>query len=214
MNTISRTFAAALASNLVVSLAVAGGFYAGGEIGGATVPDLKGAVYQTMANSGYTSTTVSQNNGSGQAAVFGGQWVTSNFGWEASLVSLGSIRGRIAATNGTSTIFTSYRYSAGALTLAAMAGINVTPAGKIFFKVGAYDAGVTLYGPTSSVSTNSTGPMFSGGFSYKVMEHLVARVEVASYVGVRYPNFEFFTPTDNTTKNNITTLAGGVAYEF
>ena len=213
MNTTCRIFLT-FASNLVVSLAVAGGFYAGGEMGVSTVPDLKNTAFQTMVDSGYTTTTVSQNNGSGQAAIFGGQWVTDNFGWEASLASLGSIKGRIAATNGTSTIFTSYRYSAGALSLTAMGGVNVTPAGKIFFKAGAYGAGVTYDGPTSTVSASSAGPVLGGGFSYAVMKHVIARVEVADYIGVRYPNYEFFAPANSTTKTNIKVLAVGAAYEF
>jgi hypothetical protein len=214
MNTTTRIFAAALLSNFAVSLAAAGGFYAGGEMGVSTVPDLSGAAAQTMANSGYPTVTVSQNKGSGVAGIFGGQWVTDNFGWEAGLASLGYIRGRVAATNGTSTIFTSYRYSAGALSLAAMGGIDITADGKLFFKAGLFGAGVTYNGPTSTVSANSSGPMLSGGFSYRVMKHLSARVELANYIGVRFPNFEFFTPANNTTKSNITTLTVGAAYEF
>lgn len=214
MNTTARIFAAVLLSNLVVSVAAASGFYAGGEVGVSTVPDLSGAATQTMMNSGYPTVTVSQNKSSGVTRIFGGQWVTDNFGWEACLASLGLMRGRVAATNGTSTIFTSYRYSTGVLSLAAMGGINITPTGKLFFKAGLFGAGVTYNGPTSTVSTSSAGPMLSGGFSYRVMKHLSARVEVANYVGVRFPNYEFFTPANNTTKSNITTLTVGAAYEF
>lgn len=214
MNMTTRIFVAVLLSNLTVSLASAGGFYAGGEMGISTVPDLSGTASQTMVNSGYPTVTVSQNKGSGVVGIFGGQWVTDNFGWEAGLVSLGYIRGRVAATNGTSSIFTSYRYSTGALSLAAMAGIDIAPAGKLFFKAGLFDAGVTYNGPTSTVSTNSTGPLLGGGFSYRVMQHLSARAELAHYVGVQFPNFEFFTPTRSTTKSNITTLSVGAAYEF
>ncbi len=214
MNMTARIISAALLSNLLVFPATAGGFYAGGEVGVSTVPDLSGAAARTMANSGYPTVTVSQNKGSGVAGIFGGQWVTDNFGWEAGLASLGSIRGRVAATNGTSTLFTSYRYSTGALRLAAMGGIDITPAGKLFLKAGLFGAGVTYYGPTSMVSANSAGPFLGGGFSYRIMRHLSARVEVANYVGVRFPNFEFFTPANNTTRNNIATLSVGAAYEF
>jgi OmpA-like transmembrane domain len=214
MNTLPGILVALVASNLLVSIASASGFYAGAEFGGSSVPDMKGSAFRAMVNSGYSSTTVSQDTGSGQAAVFAGQWVTDNFGWEASLVSLGSIRGRIAANNGTSTIFTSYRYSAGAISLAAMGGINVAARGKIFFKAGAYGASVTYDGPTSTVTAHGAGPMIGGGFSYVVMKHLTARVEAANYIGVRYPNFEFFTPANSTTNTNVTTLSVGAAYEF
>lgn len=214
MNTATRIFSAVLLSNLIVLPATAGGFYAGGEVGVSTVPDLSGQAAQTMVNSGYPTVTVSQNKGSGVAGIFGGQWVTDNFGWEAGISGLGSIRGRVAATNGTSTIFTSYRYSTGALRVAAMGGIDIRPAGKLFFKAGLFGAGVTYNGPTSIVSASSAGPFLGGGFSYRIMQHLSARIEMANYVGVRFPNFEFFTPANNTTKSNITTLAVGAAYEF
>lgn len=214
MNTTTRIFLAALLSNLVVSAAAAGGFYAGGEVGVSTVPDMSDQVTQTMVNSGYPSVTVSQDKSSGMDRIFGGQWVTNNFGWEAALASLGSMKGRVAATNGSGTVFTSYRYSIGAVSLAAMGGIDITPTGKLFLKVGVFDAGVTYDGPTSNISKSSAGPMISGGFSYRIMKHLSARVEVANYVGIRFPNYEFFTSTNNTTKSNITTLAVGAAYEF
>ncbi len=214
MNAILKISLIALASNLVVSVAAAGGFYAGAEIGASTVPDMENSVAQTMIASGYPSVTVSQNKSGGLAAVFGGQWVTRSFGWEAGMVSFGSIKGRIAATNGTSTLFTSYRYSSGALSIAAMGGIAVASKGRIFFKAGVYGASATLEGPTSTVSTSSAGPVIGAGFSYDVIKHLVARVEVNNFVGVKYPNYEFFTPANSSTKTNITTLAIGAAYEF
>ena len=214
MNTTVRIFAAALLSNLAISLAAADGFYAGGEVGVSTVPDMRGAASQTMVNSGYPTATVSQNTGSGLAGIFGGQWVTNNFGWEANLASLGFIRGRVAATNGPSTVFTSYRYASGALSLAAMGGVDITPDAKLFFKLGLFDAAVTYDGPTSTVSANSTGPMFGGGLSYRIIKHLSVRGELVNYVGVRFPNYEYFTPTNITTKSNVTMLAIGAAYEF
>ncbi len=214
MNTTARIFAAALLSNLAISLAAADGFYAGGEVGVSTVPDMRGAAGQTMVNSGYPTVTVSQNTGSGLAGIFGGQWVTNNFGWEANLASLGFIRGRVAATNGPSTVFTSYRYASGALSLAAMGGVDITPDAKLFFKLGLFDAAVTYDGPTSTVSANSTGPMFGGGLSYRIIKHLSVRGELVNYVGVRFPNYEYFTPTNITTKSNVTMLAVGAAYEF
>lgn len=214
MNTTRKMILAAVASNLVTSVAMAGNFYAGAEVGGSTVPNLEGSVAQTMSASGYSSVTVSQNKSGGLAAIFAGQWVTSSFGWEAGLVGFSSIKGRVAATNGTSTIFPSYRYSSGALSFAAMGGIDVASKGKIFFKAGAYGASVTLDGPTSTVSTSSAGPVIGAGFSYDVIKHLVARVEVNNFVGVKYPNYEFFTPANSSTKTNITTLAIGAAYEF
>lgn len=214
MNSILKISLAALASNFAVSLASASGFYAGAEFGGSTVPNMEDSVSQTMVASGYPTVSVSQGKSSGQFAIFGGQWVTSGFGWEASAAGFGSMKGRVAATNGTGTIFTSYRYSAGALSVAAMGGINVAAKGKIFFKAGVYGASVSYEGPTSSVSKSSAGPLIGAGFSYDVMKHLTARVEIANYVGVRYPNYEFFTPANSDTRTNITTFAVGAAYVF
>lgn len=209
-----RIFALLLLSNLAASTAMAEGFYAGGAIGVSTVPDLGGTATQAMVNAGYPTVTVSQNKGSGGAGIFGGQWVTDNFGWEAGIAGLGTIRGSVAATNGTSTVFTSYRYSIGALSVAALGGIGISPAGKLYFKLGLFDAGVTYDGPTSNVSANSAGPLLGVGYTHRIMKHLSVRGEVDNYVGVRFPNYEFFTPTNNTTKSNITTLVVGAAYEF
>lgn len=214
MNTTARILIVVLASNLLATAAAASGFYVGGEFGGSTVPDFKYSVYQTMLNSGYPTTTVSQNSGGGQAAIFAGQWLTGNVGWETSLMSFGNIHGRIAATNGVNTIFTHYRYSAGGVSLSLMGGFDVTSAGKIFFKAGAYDAGVTYDGPTSTITKNTAGPTIGGGFSYSVMQHLSVRFEAARYFHLRYPNFEFFTPANSYTKYNITTVAIGAAYAF
>jgi hypothetical protein len=215
MNMTARLFAAALASNLLVSVAAASGFYAGGEVGGSSVPDFKDSAYRTMVNYGYPTTTVSQNNGSGQAAIFAGQWLTDNFGWEANLVGLGSSSGRIAATNATTgPIFTSYQYSAGVVSLSLMGGINVTSAGKIFLKAGAYDAGVTYDGPTSTITKNTAGPVLGGGFSWLVLKHMSVRIEAARYFRMRFPDFEFFTPANSYTRSNINTLAIGAAYVF
>jgi hypothetical protein len=215
MNITARIFAAVLASNLVVSVAAASGFYAGGEIGGSNFPDFKDSAYRTMVNYGYTTTTVSQNSGGGQAAIFAGQWLTDNFGWEANLVGLGSNKGKIAATSATmSPIFTSYQYSAGLASLSLMGGINVTAAGKIFLKAGAYDAGVTYDGPTSTITKNTAGPVLGGGFSYLVLKHMRVRIEAARYFRMRFPDFEFFIPANSYTRSNINTLAIGAAYVF
>jgi hypothetical protein len=215
MKTTARLCAAALLSNLAISSALAGGFYAGGEVGVATVPNFTDAATQTVVNSGiFTTVSVSQNKASGQGGIYGGQWVTENVGWEVSLVSLGTIRGRIAAANASTVTFMSYQYSTGAMSVAALGGVDISSAGKLFIKAGVYDAGVTFDGPTNTVSRNSAGPVLGGGYSHQFMTHLSGKVEVADYFGVRFPDFEFFSSTNNTTKHNIVTLSVGAAYVF
>jgi hypothetical protein len=214
MKTPFKVLIPALAAGLITSSASASGFYAGVEIGASTVPDLKAQVAQTMVNYGYTAVTTSQNSSDGQAGIYGGQWLTENLGWEVGLSSLGSIRGKIAAAQGTTTLFTSYRYSTGALSLAALGGVDVGSSGKIFLKAGVYGAGVTFDGPTGTRTRNSAGPVIGAGYSMAVYNHLIARVEVANYVGVKFPAYEFFWPNSQIRKTNITTLSAGIAYSF
>jgi hypothetical protein len=214
MKTPLEVLAPALVLGLLASPASASGFYAGVEVGAATVPDLKDSVTQTMVNyGGFTSVTTSENSNDGQAGIYGGQWLTDNFGWEANLASLGSIRGEIATAT-TSNFYTwDYRYDTAALSLAALGGVNVGP-GKLFIKAGVYDAGVTFDGPTSTVTRNSAGPVIGGGFSMSVMKRFIAKVELANYVGVKFPAYEFFNQSSQIRKTNITTLSIGIAYGF
>jgi OmpA-like transmembrane domain len=214
MKTPFKVLVPAFLSGLIAAPASASGFYAGAEIGASTVPNLKDSVAQTMINSGYTAATASQNSSDGQAGIFGGQWLTDNFGWEANLSSLGSIRGKVAFANGTTLYTRHYRYSTAALSLAALGGIDVGATGKIFIKAGVYDAGVTFDGPTSTVSRNSAGPVIGGGFTMSVYKRFIARVELDNYVGVKFPAYEFFAQSGQIRKTNITTLSLGIAYGF
>ncbi len=212
MKMTASTWAAALLSSLACPAMA--DFYVGAELGGATAPDFAGQARQTLVNSGYPQASVSQNKGSGYGGIYFGQWVTENFGWETSLVSLTDVAGKIAASNATSTIFTSYRYTAGALTIAAQGAVEIGSAGKLYLKAGGYAGGVTLDGPTSTVSKGSAGPMLGAGYSHQFLRHLSVRVEVAGYFGLRFPNFEYFTPANATTRHNISTLSVGAAYVF
>lgn len=206
--------AVALASNAVVSCAMAGGLYAGVDMGVANVPDFTFQVIQTMRNSGFTSATDSQNKGSGTGGIYGGQWVTEYFGWEAEILSLGSINGNVAASNAGGVVLTSYSYSTGALTAAVLGGLPIGASGKVYLKGGAYGASVTYNGPTSTVTRTSAGGVLGLGFSYQFTRHIVGKVDAANYFGVKYPAYEFFTPSVVNTRTDIRVGSIGAAYLF
>lgn len=216
MKTPFNVLALTLAGSLISLPAAATGFYAGVEIGASTVPNLKDSATQTTLNyGGFTSAAPDQNSSDGQAGIYGGQWLTNNFGWEANLSSLGSVQGRITTATATNNFYTwYYQYNTAALSLAALAGINVGSSGKIFIKAGAYDADVTFDGPTSTDSKNSAGPVIGAGFTMSVMKRFIARAELANYIGVKFPAYEFFGQRGQIKKTNITTLSVGIAYGF
>lgn len=215
MKTAFRICAAAAASVLLATPAMADGFYAGGQLGWASEPSFTGQATVAMRNAGYPVASVWEDKGNNAGAeAYFGQWVNANFGWEAGITALGTVHGRIAATSGANTIFTSYHYSAAALSIAVQGGVNVTPADKLFVKGGIYNAFATMNGPTSTVTRYSFGPVVGLGYSHRFAEHWSGQVQASDYLGVRYPDFEYFSPTNNTSRHDIAMFTVGVSYLF
>src|SRR6266849_2320645 len=92
----------------------AAGFFVGGEAGIATYPDFTSSVAQAEINAGFSFASVTQDKGSTAFGIYGGQWVTDNFGWEAAFTDLGSIEGKVTTVPASNS---NYKYAASALSL-------------------------------------------------------------------------------------------------
>jgi len=187
----------------------AAGFFVGGEAGLATYPDFTGSVAQSAINAGFSSVSVKQDASSIAVGIYGGQWVTDNFGWEAAFTDLGSIEGKVTTVPASSS---NYKYAASALSVTALGGIKLGRRGTLYGKAGLYSASVKFDSATRSVTTDSTGLVLGGGYSLRFTDHLVGKAELAIYNGVKFQTFGASEGTN--TSDNITKVSVGVAYAF
>lgn len=187
----------------------AAGFFVGGEAGVAVYPDFTSSVAQSMVKAGFASASVKQDRGSTAFGIYGGQWVTDNFGWEAAYTDLGSIDGKVTTVPASNT---TYRYAAGALSATALGGIKLHARGTLYGKAGLYRASVKFDSVTRSVTTSSTGLVLGGGYSMSFTNHLIGKAELAIYNGVKFQTFNASNGTN--TSDNITKVSVGVAYAF
>jgi Outer membrane protein beta-barrel domain len=176
-------------------------FFVGVEAGVAIYPDFTTDVAKSIGG----SVTVEQDAGSFAAGIYGGAWLTENFGVEVAYADLGSIEGKVKNSS------TFYEYAATAFSASLLVG---TRAGKgtLYGKVGMYDASVKFKSITRSITTDSSGLVFGGGYSLPFTKHVVGKVELAAYNDVQFQKFN--APVGTNTGDNIYKFAVGVAYTF
>lgn len=206
-----------LLAGLLSSAAVnchAEGFFIGAEAGLALYPDF---TEDARRASPTTNVTVKQDALSPVYGIYGGYWITPNFGVEAAYTDLGSVDGTVeGATFFGGSFKASYKYSAQAATLAALAGVKAGK-GTLYGKLGAYSASVKaeftpgIGQPTTSSTTSSTGLVYGAGYSLPFTQNIVGKVELSVYDGVKFK--EVF-QSQRTTSESIAKLSVGVAYAF
>jgi hypothetical protein len=195
-------------------------FFVGAEAGVALFPDFTDRAVQTSPVQGSTAT---QDKTSAAFGIYGGAWLTENFGVEAAYTDLGKVEGSVSGTitsgpaAGT-TVRSTYKYSANALSVTALGGIKLG-AGTLYGKAGIYSATVkneTATGPggsvTDSASTSSTGLVYGAGYAFPFTKHLVGKAEVAIYDGVQFQ--KLFAQKGTNVSENITKASLGLAYAF
>jgi len=213
-------FAGVLLSGMALN-SHAADFFVGVEAGVAMYPDIKDRALQTSPP-GAASSTARQDSSSAAYGIYGGAWLTENFGIELAYTDLGSVEGAVTGTFtfgpvGT-TVSSTYKYASTALSAAALGGVKLG-AGTLYGKAGVYSASVkndTATGPggsvTHSTTTSSTGLVYGGGYSYPFTKHVAGRVEVSIYDSVKFQTL--FAQDGTTTSENITKVSVGVAYTF
>ena len=162
--------------------------FVGGEAGVATYPGYTGIVMQYSTMFG----------------IYGGQWLSKNWGWEAAIADLGSI-------HATGTGAAGHKHAAAALSAAALGGFDLGK-GTVFGKLGLYRASVKSDGPTLSVTTSTTDFVIGGGYSMSLAEHLVGKIELNIYNNVRFQRAS--APAGTTDSSTINKLSVGMAYTF
>lgn len=183
--------------------------FVGVEAGVAVYPDFTSDVARATVNAGFSSASVKQDGGSTAFGIFAGAWVTDNFGLQADYIDLGSIEGKVTTVPASNTF---YKYSASAFSVAALGGIKLGAKGRLYGKAGVYRASVEFKSATRSITTDSTGLMLGGGYSFRITQHLLARAELTVYNDVKFQTFN--APQGSSTSDYITKVALGAAYVF
>lgn len=169
--------------------AQAQGFFVGEEVGITTYPGFASFVGVASSHA---------------VGIFGGQWLSENWGWEAALTDLGSIE-----SSGTGV--TRHKHAVTALSAAGLGGFKLGK-GTVFGKVGLYRASVKYAGPTFSATDSTTDFVIGGGYSMSFTEHLVGKAELDYYNNVRFQTVN--APAGTTNSNAINKLSVGLAYTF
>lgn len=168
--------------------AQAGDFFIGGEAGLTTYPGFTGYVVEHSTAFG----------------IYGGQWLTENWGWEAAYTDLGSIHATGPGAAG-------HTHAAAALSAVALGGFELGK-GTVYGKAGLYSASVKSDGPTLSVTTSTTGLVIGGGYSMSFAEHLIGKAELEIYDNVKFQTAN--APAGTTNSSTINKLSVGMAYAF
>ena len=183
-------------------------FFVGGELGAAVWPDFTDAVAQSVISAGFSSVDVKQDRSSAVLGIYGGAWITENFGVEAAYTDLGEVKATITTVPASNQ---SLKYSANAWSVAGLGGV-VLGKGTLYGKLGAYGADVKFDSAVRSVSTTSTGLLYGGGYSLPFGKHVIGKAELAVYNGVKFQTYN--APQGTNTTDNIVKVSVGVAYAF
>lgn len=193
--------------------ASAAGFFIGGDLGfTAGYPNRTEEVGNGLLGAGATSASVTQKKVSIALDLYGGQWVSEQFGWEIGYDALGSADGDWTST-GAST--GSYKYTVSAYHFALLGGIPVGGRGKLYGKAGIFSASTkeewsNTTGFSGSITQSSSGLLLGGGYELSFNDRLAGRAGITLFNGVQFNDFT----NNQTDKKTLIELAVGVNYKF